>query len=101
MTAAKNMIAIREKMIMDRSRTDPDQPSFLYFFAASQIKNKPANRSNAPVIKEIGPDRSNFHVPQIACDDTNNGKSLLLSMVKKQTGFTYTIVGKMKKASII
>ena len=47
-----------------------DRPPFLYFFAAGQIKNKPADRSNALVNKEIGPDRSKFHVPQIACDDT-------------------------------
>ena len=55
---------------MDQPRTDPDWPFFLYFFAAGQIKNKPADRSNTPVNKEIGPDRSKFHVPQIACDDT-------------------------------
>ena len=77
MTAAKNMIAIREKTIMDQPRTDPDRSRsaffsiFLYFFAAGQIKNKPADRSNA---KEISPDRSKFHVPQIACDDTNDSQ---------------------------
>ena len=65
MTAAENMIAIREKTIMDRPRTDPDRPRsafFSIFFAAGQIKYKPADRSNAPVNKEIGPDRSKFHV---------------------------------------
>ena len=40
----------REKTIMDRPWTGLDRPSFLYFFAPGQIKNKPADRSNAPVI---------------------------------------------------
>ena len=57
----KNMIAIREKTVINRPRL-----AFfsIYFFAA--------DRSNAPVNKEeMGPNRSKFHVPQIACDDTN------------------------------
>ena len=65
---------------MDRTGHGPiptglHQPSFLYFFAAGQIKNKPANRFNAPVIdrstKRFWSRPTKFHVPQIACDDTN------------------------------
>ena len=51
MTAAET--AIQEKTIMDRPRTDPDRPQsglFSIFFAAGQIKNKPVDWSNAPVI---------------------------------------------------
>ena len=53
MTAAENMIAIREKRSWTGHGPIPtglDRPSFIYFFAAGQIKNKPADRSNAPVI---------------------------------------------------
>ena len=65
MTAAENMIAIREKTIMDRPRTDPDRSRsafFSIFFAAGQIKNKPADRSNAPVQRTGPTHRSNAPV---------------------------------------
>ena len=38
----KNMIAIREKTVIERPQTGFHRP-FLYFFAAGQIKNKPAD----------------------------------------------------------
>ena len=35
------------------------------------LAGRPVQRTgHRPVNKEIGPDRSKFHVPQIPCDDT-------------------------------